>query len=238
MQARASPYPPFAYGGSDPVVLRREEAGWNMRSMVLYPCDMIMQSALVGIFQVSKSIYAETMPLYFRSNTFVFATLTQFEKFVTKIGPRARWNLTRLHLIWCPSGAGPRAATRLTECVKLQELTITLNFGSARFKRATSGVLLPYESRFAGMKELLKVRGLKNVDVALEWHPECFRDCTVPCTIRTPSILGLNSIDDFKTHLAVLMKPQTLKRLEIQAMKDFPMEARQVILGDAHVVTR
>lgn len=195
-----------------------EQRGWwgSGSCEEINESSIIRQSDLLNIFSASKTIYRETVPLYFGCNTFEFRQLDDFEKFVTKIGAEYRWQLARVSIHRYRGRAPARAVKHLVTCVGLRELTLNMD----GYSIATFSNVPPYNFNLYGMKDLLRIRGLTNLQVISQ---EADHE---------------KAIGAFKKQLEVVKQPHHPKNLKRQENKDFPAKAKRRVLGSANVVTR
>ena len=206
------------------MIYPRPFSGAQMSDINIVESNFIWQGPLLGVFLASKSIYRETVPIYFGTNFFSFESLSRFEDFVSKIGPECRWQLARLKIGYC--GKAPtRAIKRLVDCVGLRELELKIHSYSIAFL----GDVFPYAPRLHGIKELLKVRGLTKLEVDFSEY----RACSYPeydAEKVKPAVIE---------QLQVLKQPHDPKKLKRQEKKDFPAKTtRRIVFGSANVVTR
>ena len=180
---------------------------------------MIRQSSLFNIFSASKTVYLETVPLYFGFNQFEFENLDCMEKFIGKVGAAYRWQITSISVGYI--GRAPaKAFKRLNECVGLRELTLSLywfglRLGTADTKRKVS---------MPGMKDLLRIRGLDKVKIVAD--------------DEAGWALRVSDLDSLKKQLEVLKEPRDPKQVKRQEKKNFPTKAKRTVFGAANVVTR
>lgn len=191
--------------------------------MGLDESSKIRQGGLLNLFSASKTIFRETVPLYFGCNQFDFQTLDCMKNFISKVGAEYRWQITSITVGYF--GRAPvKAIKRLNECVGLRELTLYNDcFSLAPFYSDK----LP-EVSLAGMRDLLRIRGLDKIDVVMD-DQEWFFGYTPP-----PGSI----IDGLKKQLEVLTKPRDPRQLTRQEKKDFPTNAKRTVFGAANVVTR
>ena len=166
----------------------------------------IRQADFLNIFLVSRTIYNESMPIYFGQNVFSFHSTDNFANFVTKIGPNCRWQLGRVYIHWYEYGSAPAKAARLLgECFGLRHLTIQLpdrNFPSCNSQA-------PNEARLLGMKDLLRVRGLTKIEVVIPRVLQCYCNRHRPRDFGDPptDIAGSEGIAAMIRRLEVLKQP-------------------------------
>ncbi|KAL8791279.1 MAG: hypothetical protein Q9195_005968 [Heterodermia aff. obscurata] len=192
----------------------------------MYPeSNKILQSGLVNIFSVSKTIYRETVPLYFGCNQFDFFTLDDLERFLSKIGPEYRWQIASITVNH--NGRAPaRAVKRLAECVGLRRLTLHIESYSFGGNPRS-----PHEARLLGMKDLLRMRGLDKIVISYDVDEMHF-------LFKSTFLPQQDVIDSLKERLEVLKEARDPKQLMKQEKKDFPTKAKRTVFGAANVVTR
>ena len=186
----------------------------------------IQQSSLLNIFSASKTVYRETVPLYFGCNQFEFCSLDRMEQFLNKIGAECRWQIASITVEYW--GRAPaRAVKRLAECVGLRVLM--LKIGLYSFGRSHSSPA--QKARLIGMKDLLRLRGLDRISIASngEFKYKCFADAVVPTQ---------DVIDMFMEQLEVVTEARDPKQLKRQEKKDFPTKTKRTTFGAANVMTR
>ena len=186
---------------------------------------MIRQSSLLNIFSASKTIYRETVPLYFGCNEFDFYSLDYMDQFLGKIGAEYRWQIASITVDY--DGKAPaKAVKRLTECVGLRRLT--LNITTHSFGRIDPRT--PNEARLVGMNDLLRIRGLDRIDLKTVGGKYVY--------FTTKLFLVESLADSLREHLEVLKLPRDPKQLKRQERKDFPTKSKRTVFGAANVVTR
>ena len=130
--------------------------------------------------------------MFFRHNDFRFANLNQLSSFLSRISVEARRSIAAVYVGY--GGATPATTFKLLkECVGLRRLTLELSqssIGTIPWVSKSAGFKL---MKIYGLSDLLKVRGLTEVEVEL----------------GTPDIDGfIRSFDDelvvFKETLQVL----------------------------------
>ena len=187
--------------------------------------DLIRQSSLLNIFSASKTVYRETVPLYFGCNEFDFNTLDHMEQFLGKIGAEYRWQIASIAVVY--NGKAPaKAVKRLTECVGLRRLTLKVNTHS--FGRMDPST--PNDARLIGMNDLLRIRGLDRLDIVANGGKY---------TYFTTKLFPTEDLaDGLRERLEVLKLPRDPKQLKRQERKDFPTKSKRTVFGAANVVTR
>ena len=187
--------------------------------------NLVPQSGLLNIFSASKTVYRETVPLYYRCNQFHFENLDFMEQFLNKVGAESRWQISTIAVNY--HGKAPaRAVKRLTACVGLRRLT--LNLDSLAFARLDPNN--PRDTRLIGMKDLLRIRGLDRIDLVSLDEESLF----LPITSLSQNTV----INNLKERLKVLKEAHDPKQLKRQEKKDFPTKAKRTIFGAANVLTR
>ena len=191
--------------------------------MLLEESKKIWQSDLLNIFSASKSVYRETVPLYFGCNKFDFQTLDDMDKFISKVGAEYRWQIASIAVSYF--GRAPvKAVKRLNECVGLRELTLHVDcFSFAPFYSGKRP-----DASLPGMRDLLRIRGLDKIDLVMDDEQFLFG--------YTPPAGDV--IDGLRKQLEVLTEPRDPKQLKRQEKKDFPTKAKRTVFGAANVVTR
>lgn len=124
------------------------------------------------LFYVSKQIHDEAVSIFYRKNTFEFASLTEMEYFIRNMGPRNQHNLRSVIVYyWAAYMEFARPSMLLTQCVGLRDLTIVLcdecmeyrnnmNTGGPKYDWAELKVPQAFVT-------LLRIRGLDNVRLIL-----------------------------------------------------------------------
>ena len=186
------------------------------------------QHECLNIFSTSKAIYRETVPIYFGLNTFYFDNMNYFEEFLAKIGADYRWQLARVRIRYYGSSPA-RAIKPIASCVGLRELTLDIEPNSTV---STSKQLAPAEMQIFGMKHLLRLRGLKKLELKAPTH--LYNGAHYP--------LDQVALQEFMTSLEARLQvlkqpidPKFIKRLD---KKDFPVKKMRTVFGAANVVTR
>ncbi|KAL8822865.1 MAG: hypothetical protein Q9191_006407, partial [Dirinaria sp. TL-2023a] len=78
-----------------------------------------------AIILVSKTVYAEAMPLYYRSRHFRFSNVSRLQNFLQVIGPRQASHIQHLSFTYSGIGAS-QAFSRLGMCISLKTLNIII----------------------------------------------------------------------------------------------------------------
>ncbi|KAL8698782.1 MAG: hypothetical protein Q9224_001694 [Gallowayella concinna] len=176
-------------------------------------------SATCQILQVSKTLYAEAMPVFYGENTFKLGNLESLCFFLTKLKPVNRRSIKSLMVTYdtyCPA----KSMKLLQGCVSLRRLSLEFTWGALYYGG------LPW-SRIHGVRDLLKIRGIRSLTV----HPPT--DVTF-----LPLSLGPDW-HRFLEALEVIKQPQSKLTLSRQYKKDYPPEkAKRTVFGKTNVVTR
>ncbi|KAL9098591.1 MAG: hypothetical protein Q9163_005779 [Psora crenata] len=209
------PVPIQIYGHGNAMISRdRRSPQWS---------NPICATALCRLFQVSKAIYRESMPIYFRYNEFSFSSLSPVYYFLHSLAPDARRTISSISLTY----GGTRealAARALRTCLGLRHLTIVFDSWSMASARPTSGPCSLLHLN--GLRDLLRIRGLQTLEVhrKLDHYPDShgsFRDFPA-----------------FVEALQVLKRPRAKAQFTRQDKKDYPQKATRTVLGRANVRTR
>lgn len=161
--------------------------------------------------RVSKTFYNEAMPIYFRCNTFHFKSLNELKLYLLNFRVESRRSIRSLSILW--RDYHPDNTVKLLRgCVSLRRLSILLrcehlHFGAKWF--------LTFAKRY-GIEELLKIRGIEQLDVRRDQR--CER-----CSIGDVAVIA--------NALQVLQQPYSAAELRLQNRKDY-------VWGTANVVTR
>ena len=220
----ARKFPPFALVEDRPL-----PPFWPYEWPTIKETEIIRQSGRLKIFLVSKTIYRETVPLYFGHNIFNFDCGDSLGKFLSTIGPDCRWQLARVQCCWM--GHCTRAAKILPKCVGLRELSLKIT----SFSLGCSGLTGP-DTRLVGMEDLLRVRGLDKLSI------HTFGPCHYTTCPGHQYVDGVRrecpSLTIIKNALEVLKQPHNIKKLKRQEERDFPVKAKRLVYGEANVTTR
>lgn len=202
---------------------------WDVPPKFLWPDEFpdgeIRQSDVCQIFLTSSSIYHEAVPIYYGLNTFQFAHLNRFEHFATKLGAYSRWQVAKISLKFC--GTAPaRAAKILSSFVGIRELKLYLD--TCWLHHIGSGK--SSDLHFCGHKDLLRVRGLNDLQVNI-------------CSYIYNGYLTYGSWSEKEKiaiveGLDVLKQPHDEKTLKRQEAKDFPQRGQRTVFGRSNVTTR
>ena len=156
--------------------ITRPEGGWESLRRSAHLSQIIYQIDVMGLLFTSKTIYCETLPLYYSQNTFRLFSSHGLKKLADKLGPQPCEHITKLSILW----AGPalaKDARVLGTFSGLQELELDIT-AFYTFKKSTDQNL---QVKVYGLKDLLRIRGLRKLEVrccSLVHH----MDCTTPCT--------------------------------------------------------
>lgn len=172
---------------------------------------------ICGLLRTSSAIHEESFRIMFGYNTFHFDELDMFESFVSKLRPDYRRSIARMTL--CYFGRAPaRAMKLLRECVGLRSLSIILDCMTVYHMPYNKGTGFRDIKKLHGMNDLLKVRGIRNLQITLKAMPERF--------------------SVFNSAVQVLKEPHSDVWLRRQEAKDYPQKATRTIFGKANVMTR
>jgi len=202
-------------------VLRVDGNVHNPSHQTEEPIDL----SVCKLWAVSKTVYHESVPIFFRYNSFRYDNLTRLASFLTCIGPTARRNLTTVSMHY--SGKAPAKAMKiLKECIGLRHLTIEITRGSLAFMPQSSQDPEIDVMRMYGLTDLLKVRGIEKLVVTaspnlLRYYADVYE--TVPL---------------LEDALQVLKQPHRPDQLRRQEKKDYPKTAARTVFGKANVKTR
>ena len=168
------------------------------------------------VFETSKVVYQEAAPLYFRTKPFHFNSIITLATFLERCGPTCLHNLSTI--TFAHQGAyAAKAFKLLAKCLSLDSVTIIAVVYTPKYDTATGTRLL---MKSAGIKDLLKVRGVKNVQVE-------FRGYVAP------------DGDQFVEALQVLKEPHDPAKLKRLLAQLTPKEkAQRSVFGKANVITR
>jgi len=175
------------------------------------------QSRICQLFPVSKTMYAEAIPIYFGTNTFNFKSTEEFVVFFGRLSPRYRWQLGTISMSWIGKSR-VAAAKALKTFVALRELKldqVTLyRFQATKEHVDASGNVVEARINTYGQKDLLNLRGLEKISID-------FNDDIVDCGQKRPCTQADKSA--FMQDLQVMKSRQDQKMLQKQRAKDFPM---------------
>ncbi|KAL9010984.1 MAG: hypothetical protein Q9173_004132 [Seirophora scorigena] len=171
------------------------------------------------IFRVSKTIYAEAMPVYFGCNTFAFVSL-DILSVLNKLKPDFRRSIRSLSInFW---GLTPAKSVKLLQgCISLRKLLLRVGY---RTIRCWKNEFLPL-LKAHGVNDLLKLRGIEELKVenASHYAMEEF----------------IKGWEPFVGALQVLKQPRNAVTLRRQDKKDYPPEkAKRTVFGKTNVTTR
>ncbi|KAG8525382.1 uncharacterized protein KY384_009026 [Bacidia gigantensis] len=153
----------------------------------------IDQAELLSLRLASKAVYNETAQIFFHYNTFEFRESQYVQRFLRKISLQDHQAIRSIKYHFC--GTAPaQAAKALAGCKGLQRLQIECSW------RTTCGVQWP---KAYGIKDLLKVRGIKEVVV-------CFNHALTP--ERSDQSLWFPDWPGFVKGLQILKQPRLKTR--------------------------
>lgn len=132
------------------------EQGWNSLGVEW----SIHQTDVMGLSVTCKTIYCETVPVYFSQNTFEFMNSYALKRFSDQLGPEPRRHVTKLSVEWRGAALG-RAAKSLQTFTGLRQLEI--DYASLYTFRRNTGQKL--QVKIYGLKDLLCIRGLDEIKV-------------------------------------------------------------------------
>ena len=188
---------------------------------------IISQRVVPQLFGTSRDVYHESAPIYFRYNVFDFGSLDSVASFVNSLPAISRRAITSVVVDY--NGYRPAMATKaLTTCLGLQHLRIHFTSSSVPLIRRWYIPGNRSWERLFGLKDLLRIRGIKELEV----------------TRSEPSndFLGLEphfqDWQAFTKVLQVLKEPHTKQQLTRQSKKDFPQKATREVFGRTNVATR
>lgn len=171
------------------------------------------------IFRVSKTIYAEAMPVYFGCNTFAFVSL-DILSVLNKLKPDFRRSIRSLSInFW---GLTPAKSVKILQgCISLRKLSLRVGY---RTIRCWKNEFLPL-LKAHGVNDLLKLRGIEELKVenASHYAMEDF----------------IKGWEAFVGALQVLKQPRNAVTLRRQDKKDYPpQKAKRTVFGKTNVTTR
>ncbi len=177
----------------------------------------ISQKRICELFLVSKTMYAEAMPVYFGINTFNFKSTNDFVRFAGRLCPMYRWQVRKISISWTGTSKVD-AAKALRTFVGLRELKLD-QVTLFRFKPGKKvvdafGKVVKAKLKTYAQKELLSLRGLKKLRIEFK-ESVLDRGKKRPCT-------QINKIS-FRRRFWALKSRQDEKMLQRQHAKDFPV---------------
>ncbi|KAL8924498.1 MAG: hypothetical protein Q9172_002663 [Xanthocarpia lactea] len=195
--------------------------GYTAPRRVLYILD---DSARTGcqLLRASKALYHEAMPIFYGRNTFDFGDLDALDGFLKKISIQQRRMITSVALRI--RGTTPAKSIRLLQgCVSLRRLEVKVIMGTLDgYDLNRLG-----QPRAAGIRSLLEIRGINELDVTLPQFFYIWDD------------QQREAFEELKKALQVLKLPRSIASLRRQDAKDFPPEkAKRTVFGRANVLTR
>ena len=124
-----------------------------------------------NLLYVSKQIYEEALPIFYRKNTFEFTSLTEMERFIHHMGLKNRPNLRSVMVYYeAENFEYQRPLSLFARCVGLCDLTLVLCDECMEYTRNVNP-----QYNIAALKEppafktLLRIRGLANVRLVPSW---------------------------------------------------------------------
>jgi len=157
---------------------------------------IIHQTEVLGLLFTCKTIYRETLPLYYSSNTFKFMDSINLKKFADKLGPEPRRLVTNVSVVWT-GVALARAAQTLGTFTGLRKLEIDIK-SLYTFKKSTDQNV---QLKIYGLKDLLRIRGLDTLEVQF---------CSLVQSLDTSTQCTKEQEDAFMRSLEVLKQPRAV----------------------------
>ena len=152
---------PWCYEHTD---LAQKKRGEN-----LYPGE------ICDIFATSKAMFYESVPIFFGLNTFRFNCLLNMKRWLVAIGPTYRREVGSITVPF--DGYAPAQAARmLARCVGLRNLTLIFE-GSlipTACGIAAHMIMKQEVMEIHGMKDLLRIRGIKTLKIEVASKPDNF----------------------------------------------------------------
>lgn len=193
-----------------------------------HPTEKALDRSILGLFLVSKSITNEAKGLFFRHNDFHFDKLDYLEDFLNAISVSSRRSLASISFVYFGNSPA-RSIKALKECVGLRNLRIeidlwslgTLSYSSCWYEKDD----LPGLAKMHGMGNLLKIRGIKDLEMVFHGDLDRYREDILPR-------------EAMKAALEVLKKPRKAAQLTRQERKDYPEPVGRTVFGKANVTTR
>ena len=180
------------------------------------------------LFAVSQIVHEEAVPLYFRTKPFCFSSLITLVEFLESAGPVCFQNLTSITFTY-QGWYAAKAFKRLGECLALESVSIIVNVCTPEHDVGFGKRLLV---KSAGMKDLLKIRGIKNLEIELREYFGFRR------TTGNPYVIAPDE-EQFVEALQVLKQPQDPAKIKRLLAKFTPKEkAQRSVFGKANVITR
>lgn len=200
-----------------PIMLEAGYGTWIKKKVYVVELSTPTQASICNLFQASRTLYRETIPIYFGHNTFKVDSFEGLTGFLTSIGPDYRRNIHSLDLTY--SGKAPAKAMKLlTECIGLRSLRLCLTYGTLEHVRRACQL-----SKMNGAKDLFRLRGIEQV--------------VLDDRELSPTYNWLD-FDQFKKDIEVVKMPHTEAQLKRQEQKDYPHKATRTVFGKANVMTR
>ena len=177
-------------------------------------------SSITNLWSVSKAIYYESIPVFFRFNRFNFVHLDRLHAFLSGIGPTSRRYITSIRFIY--DGRAPaRAIKVLKECVGLRRLTILITFTTIYLIQGIYKL-----TRLHGCTDLLKVRGIEELEIIVR------EDAS------THPLFNDKMVREFREALQIVKKPYPPAHFTRQEKKYYPQSSGRTVFGKANVKTR
>lgn len=157
---------------------------------------IIHQTDVTGLSLTCKTIYRETVPLYYSQNTFQFTDSINLKKFTDKLGPEPRRYVTKLSIVWT-GVALARAAETLGTFTGLRKLELDIK-SLYTFKKSTDPNV---QLKIYGLRDLLRIRGLDILEVQF---------CSLVQSVDTSTQCTKEQEDAFMRSLEVLKQPRAV----------------------------
>ena len=151
----------FSHPGCIENAMADSERG-AFRTKGMSPSDVAYLVKGQQVCSTSFQIYKEAMPIYFRFNSFRFHNFHTLTDFFRWIGKEARKNIRKIYFDYF-GGEASSAFTLLAQCERLEHLVVTMTAQS--LVGAPKANRVPVKA--VGMRHLLKLRGIKTLEV--EW---------------------------------------------------------------------
>lgn len=183
-----------------------------------------LDPSVFGLFAASKTIYNESLSIFFNQNSFLFDNLNLLLNFLSSLTVDSRRGIGSISFRY--SGAAPAKTMKLLkECVGLRRLSIELiqdTLSHVPFSKSFEYQLL----KLHGLGDLLKIRGIEELEI----------------TVAGPSFQDSAELRDaipaFRETLQVLKQPHPTAQLKRQEKKDYPQTLGRTVFGKANVITR
>ncbi|KAL8989966.1 MAG: hypothetical protein Q9169_008239 [Polycauliona sp. 2 TL-2023] len=173
-----------------------------------------------GLLQVSKQIYNEASPIYYRGNTFDCHSVGALHAFLSKLSIENRRSIRSLSFGFF--GYAPAKSMKLLQgCTSLKSLKVVI----PHYMMNDYGREMPDGLRdLPGLRDFLKIRGIQELDAS-----------------RAPNCNYWEHMDPeaLIEELQVVKLPKTAAMIGRQDLKDYPPErAKRTVYGKANVKTR